>query len=90
MHIFLTGLFEGVVLGIAIVLLIASLELRNGDRNDSALARSNFDEEQILRTRAREPLYSAVLSAQRPSDRANDSQIDRPVGQPFAAGLTLS
>ncbi len=90
MHAFLTGLFEGVVLGVAIVLLIASLELRNAGRDSYALAGSNFDDEPIRRANEQEPLYAGPLSSELPSNRANDAEIARPIGQPFPIGLTLS
>jgi hypothetical protein len=90
MHTFLTGLFEGVVLGIAIALLIASLELRNAGRNNFASTHSHFDEEPVGRANAREPVYAGSLNAELPSNRANDSEIDRPIGRPFPIGLTLS
>ncbi len=53
MHLFLDAVFQAVVLGIAIVLLVASLELRNAGRGRNALAHSDLDDDQVRRANAR-------------------------------------
>jgi hypothetical protein len=80
MHSLVTDLFELAVLGVAIFLLLAAMEFGKAARNQDSAPENS----QEWPKTAAETHQARQLASPQPSDRAIESQIDRPAGRPTA------